>query len=344
MNSLPVGVGTGVGSMPGTDAAEAAAVVNGELDLAHLAELPARGIGADMIGRMATLLVDMPMDAGTWGYRLAARPSNASRRAADFLHADLDAVEELWDTAGFINTGRAFKVQVCGPFTLAATVETANGHKAIRDRGALSDIVESTAEGVIGHVAEVTRRLGADVVVQLDEPLVGAVIDGSVTPLTRMNPIAAVPVADVAESLRHIVDLVGRPTIVHNCGAPRWDLIARLPGVGHSVVLDRAVRTGASSMDVETLDGIGALVDRGDILVAGVVASDRVDRTARAETVATALAGITDRIGLKRKVLSENVMVTPSCGLAGAPPKWARTALGICARAGELLAADPDAL
>ena len=48
-------VGTGVGSMPGTDAREAAAIVNGEVDLAHLVELPGRGLGADMIGRMAAI-------------------------------------------------------------------------------------------------------------------------------------------------------------------------------------------------------------------------------------------------------------------------------------------------
>ncbi|MFT4042254.1 MAG: vitamin-B12 independent methionine synthase, partial [Gordonia sp. (in: high G+C Gram-positive bacteria)] len=68
------------------------------------------------------------------------------------------------------------------------------------------------------------------------------------------------------------------------------------------------------------------------------------DSTARAETVATALAAITDRIGLSRKVLAGNVIVAPTCGLAGASPRWARTALGICARVGELLADDPDAL
>ena len=45
------GVGaTGVGSMPGTDAREAAKTVTGSLEaLPHLAELPARGPGADMI-------------------------------------------------------------------------------------------------------------------------------------------------------------------------------------------------------------------------------------------------------------------------------------------------------
>ena len=43
------GVATGIGSMPGTDPMEAARIVVGELpDFPHLAELPARGPGADI--------------------------------------------------------------------------------------------------------------------------------------------------------------------------------------------------------------------------------------------------------------------------------------------------------
>ncbi|MGC4960193.1 vitamin-B12 independent methionine synthase [Gordonia sp. DT218] len=330
------GVGTGIGSMPGTDPRETAAVINGELDLAHLAELPERGAGADMVGRMAAVLVDLPMDAGTWGYRLAARGSAISRNSRDFLRADLDAVEELWDTAGFRGTGRPFKIQACGPFTLSASVELRAGHKVLRDRGAWHDVVASTAEGLRELVGEVTRRLGAEVIVQLDEPMIGQVIDGAVTPLTRFDTIPAVPVADVAESLHGVVEQIGRPTIIHSCAAPRWDLVERLRGVGWSL--------DVTSPTTADLDGIGSVIDRGDLLVAGVVPAVRGDQDLRAEIVATRLAALTDRIGLNRKVLSQNVMVSPTCGLAGATPAWAKTALGLCAAAGELLAADPTAL
>ena len=59
----PAGAATGVGSLPGTDVTEAAATVVGELPLLpHLPELPARGVGADMIGRTAALLVDLAVE------------------------------------------------------------------------------------------------------------------------------------------------------------------------------------------------------------------------------------------------------------------------------------------
>lgn len=332
-------VGTGVGSMPGTDAREAAAIVNGEVDLAHLVELPGRGLGADMIGRMAAILVDLPMDTTPSGYRLAQRPARVGRNAVDYLSADLDAVEELWDTAGFIGTERPFKTQICGPFTLAASVELPAGHKVLKDRGAWADVVSSTAEGLAAHVAEIRRRLGAQVMVQIDEPMIGAVIDGSVRPLTRYDPVPAIPVPEIAEALGELVSAAGAPVILHNCNTPRWDLIAALRGVAVSVDV-----TG--SVDNETLDGIGTLIDRGDAIVAGIIRAtggSRIDDSI-AERAATSLAEIFDRIGLPRNQLRNKVIVTPDCGLAGTDAARARAALAACAKVGALLSADPAAL
>src|SRR5690606_10988792 len=95
------GLATGIGSWPGTDPREAAAVVVGELtDLPHLVELPARGLGADMIGRVSALLVDMYLDTSTTGYRLVSRRGGVAARARDLLAQDLDALDEAWERAG----------------------------------------------------------------------------------------------------------------------------------------------------------------------------------------------------------------------------------------------------
>ena len=84
--------------MPGTDPAEAMRIVLGELpDLPYLAELPARGPGADLIGRTAALLIDLPVETTPTGWRFAGRPGRDLGRARDLLSSDLDALEE---TAG----------------------------------------------------------------------------------------------------------------------------------------------------------------------------------------------------------------------------------------------------
>src|SRR5882757_1459542 len=89
------GVGTGIGSLPGTDPAEAVRIILGELpELPHLPELPARGPGADLVGRTAGLLVDLPVQTTASGWRLGARSGRDSGRAVGYLSADFDAIEE----------------------------------------------------------------------------------------------------------------------------------------------------------------------------------------------------------------------------------------------------------
>ena len=61
--------------MPGTNPAEAMRVVAGELpDFPYLPELPDRGPGADLTGRTAALLVEIPVEVTPRGWRLAERP------------------------------------------------------------------------------------------------------------------------------------------------------------------------------------------------------------------------------------------------------------------------------
>src|SRR3954447_3517315 len=80
------GPASGVGSLPGSDPAEALRLVVGELpEVPHLPELPGRGPGADLIGRSAALLVDLAVDLTPAGWRLVPRPGLDLRRAKDLL-------------------------------------------------------------------------------------------------------------------------------------------------------------------------------------------------------------------------------------------------------------------
>src|SRR5580658_2468179 len=173
------GTATGIGSMPGENPMEAARTVADELpDLPYLTELPDRGPGADIIGRTAALLVDIPVElAGPRGSRVAERPGRDVRRARSLLSADLDAMEETLD--GYEGP---LKVQLAGPWTLAASIEQLRSlNSALADPGLVTDLATSLAEGAAAHVADVARRLPkATLLVQLDEPALPAVADGAV--------------------------------------------------------------------------------------------------------------------------------------------------------------------
>ena len=185
-------------------------------DLPHLAELPGRGPGADLTGRAAAILVDLPVDATPGGWRLADRPGRDLRRAHGLLARDLDALEEVAD--GYRG---ALKIQICGPWTMAATIElTRSQEPVLADPGAVGDLVASLAEGVAAHVADVRGRVpGADVLLQLDEPALPAVLAGSVPSASGLNRVRAVEADDAGSALRAVLSAVRAPGLVHCCAA-----------------------------------------------------------------------------------------------------------------------------
>lgn len=172
----------GLGPMPGTDLAQAADVVLSETVLPHIPQLPERGVGSDAIGRTAALL-EIPIGRGPRGWRVAAR----ERGDADRMARDLDMLEEAWH--GKVDT---VKVQLVGPFTLAAEVEMPNGHRMITDAGALRDLTDALIEACGEHRHDVAARFG-DVVLQLDEPLLPEVTAGTLRGTTDYETIRAIP-------------------------------------------------------------------------------------------------------------------------------------------------------
>lgn len=307
--------------MPGTDPRAATAVVIGETGLPYLPELPGRGVGGDLIGRAAGLLTDLPVDYVHRAYRFSASPTAETRRARDYLRWDLDALEERWETQGPAGEVESLKLQTCGPYTFAAHVELRGGHKVLRDHGAVRAVIDALADGLTCQVAEVERRLGVRAVVQVDEPSIGAVIDGTVPPLTRLDPIGPVPVAEAVEGLARLAGQVDRPLLLHTCAAPRWELIAAL----HATLGDVAVSLEPGTIGAGDFDALGGFLDGGGVVAAGLVPA--LDPGSDAEECALRFAALTDRIGLPRRVLAENVLVAPTCGLAGATPDGAARAL-----------------
>lgn len=329
---------TGIGSWPGVSAHQAAEIIVGELHtLAHLVELPARGVGADLIGRAGALLVDIGIDTAPRAYRIAGGRSAVLRRAVSLLNEDLDALEEAWERAGLRGQGRTVKVQAAGPITLAAELELSNGHRAITDSGALRDLAGSLAEGLAAHRAEVARRLDAEVVVQLDEPSLPAALAGRLTGVTSLSAVHPVDEQLAAALLDEVIGAVGAPVVLHSCAADLpWTLLQR------SALAAIAVDT--ATLRAADLDGVGEFIESGRTVLLGVVPGTAPTQRWVPEHAAAAAAAVTDRLGFARTILRERIGITPACGLAGATEGWARAAVGLAQKAADGLAADPEAI
>jgi methionine synthase II (cobalamin-independent) len=329
-------VATGIGSWPGIAARPAADVVVGELHtMSHLVELPARGVGADLIGRAAALLVGIGMDTVPRGYRVASGRSSVVRRAASLLDEDVDALEEAWERAGLRGGSRTVKVQGPGPITLAAHLELANGHRAITDAGAIRDLAGSLAEGLAAHRAEVARRLDVPVVVQLDEPSLPAALAGRLSGVSSFSPVHPVDESSAQGLLDDCIATIGGDVVVHCCAPDLpWKTLERTALAAVSV--DVATLTAAD------LDGIGEFVESGRAVMLGVVPATAPDRVSSPEQVAMSAASITDRLGFPRALLRDRIGLTPACGLAGATESWARTAIELVQKVADGIAEDPS--
>lgn len=327
MGEYPWGEGaaTGIGSLPGTDIVEAVKLVLGEVpELPYLPELPARGPGADMIGRSAGLLIDLPVELYAARWRVAARPGRDARRTADLRQWDLDALTE--QAAGYQGP---FKIQAAGPWTLATNLELRTGGAVLRDPGAVRDLADSLAEGLRAHVAEVAARLpGATVLLQLDEASLPAALAGQVPTESGLGTLPAVDENVAREVLRAVVDTAGVPVVVHCCASDP------------PVRLIREVGAVAAALDLELstdLEPLGEALEAGLGLLAGAVPT-RVPTPPTTEEVAERVRELWRRLGFPAERLPAQVVVTQACGLAGATPRYARAALAAARDAARRLA------
>jgi Cobalamin-independent synthase, Catalytic domain len=365
----PAGAATGVGSLPGTDVGEAAATVVGELPLLpHLPELPERGVGADMIGRTAALLVDLAVEVVPTGWRVTARPGRDHRRALDLLRFDVDAL----DAACAGPRPEWVKVQAAGPWTLAASVEVHSGHRVLTDRGAVREFAGSLGEGLRAHVAEIAERTGACVLVQLDEPSLPAVLAGTLPTASGWGTVRSVKAPDAEDLLRDLVSGLGVPVVVHCCAArPPLRLLAATGVAGIGIDATLPAVSGPTAVPA-ALDALGEVWDAGIPLLLGLVPAvprpAERGREPRAEAVVDAGSDdlgpdgpdspatgpalrvlarrafdLADRLGFDRSRLADLAVPTPTCGLAGATPEWARRAMTLSRELGKAFVDPPEA-
>lgn len=317
---------TGVGSYPGEDFDEALRVVLGELavdgGLPHLPEVPGRGITAGMVGRTLATVSELGVDLQPAGWRLTDAPGVDHRRARSLLAQDLDALEE--QAQAYVG---AFKIQVAGPWTLAATVEKPRGDRVLGDHGARRDLAQALAEGLRDHVADVRRRLPGvgRLVVQVDEPALPAVLAGQVPTASGFHRHRTVDLPEASQALEWVLGAVAADDTepwVHSCaaGAP-LGLLRRAGARGLSV--DLAQLTAADH------DTLAEAIEAGETVALGVVPSEVPATPPSDAEITESVLRWLDMLGLDPAEVGGRLVLTPSCGLAGADAGWVRRALAL---------------
>jgi len=187
------------------------------------------------------------------------------------------------------------------------------------------------------------RVPGASLLLQLDEPSLPAVLAGQVPTESGLGAYRAVDATDAASALRTVVETVGVPVVMHSC-APDVPLQTLRDAGAAAVSLDLGL--------LKDLDPLGEAIEAGVGLFAGAVPALPAPRPAPASALtsgpASALTSgkapadrvrkLWQRLGFPAAQIGRQVVVTPTCGLAGASPAYARAALTACREAGKRLA------
>jgi methionine synthase II (cobalamin-independent) len=260
------------------------------------------------------------------------------------LSSDLDVMEEVLD--GFRGP---LKIQLCGPWTLAATLELPRTlNVAIADPGAVADLTASLADGAAAHVADIAKRVpGAQLIVQFDEPALSAVAGGEVPTASGLSRLRPVEAEVLRERLAQVIAGTGKYTVVHSCSTAVPFGIIRAAGAGALSFDLSQLRRGEEDAVAEAAEaGLGLLTgaipavpapaDPGPAGPTGTVAPG--DGSAEARQAAERVIRLWRRLGLPLETCPVQAVITPACGLAGASPDQARAALTRCREAGSMLA------
>jgi methionine synthase II (cobalamin-independent) len=299
---------TGIGSWPGTDMMDAIKIAFAECpELPYLPELPTRGPYAQLIGRSTAFLAGLAVDLQPAGWRLTDASSRDHRLAISNLRSDLDLLEE--HAQGYEGT---VKLSVAGPWTLAAMMERPRGDRVLADHGARRDLSQSLAEGIAQLVAELIRRLpDIEPLIQLDEPMLPAVLAGTIANASGLSRHRAIEPPEVSGAIIHIRErLAPTPIAVHCCATDPPIELLRLAGAA-GVLLD------IDQLSTADWDAAGATLEAGMWIGMGALPTNRtatLDQLGPDEVARRVLAPLRD-LGLEPPIAAR-IVITPACGLA----------------------------
>lgn len=293
---------TGVGAWPGTNVYDVASAIRDLcVGLPHLAELPERGPGAEMIGRTMGLISaasnDFAVETVPTGWRLTDGRGRDMRRADSFMSNDLDVVEQVFE-----DYEGDYKIQVVGPWTLAASVEMHSGEMVLRDSGAVRDLTAALAHTVTRHVADVQRRIpNANILLQFDEPLLRDVLRGSIKTQSGFSAYREVEPVVLGAGLKQVCDAHFGKTIVHSCADEiPFDLI-RQAGIS-------AVSFDVALVGDKATDFVGEQIDAGGFVILGISPTS-------AKRGLEGVRRVGSRIGYSYEEWNTHIMLSPPCDL-----------------------------
>jgi hypothetical protein len=161
------------------------------------------------------------------------------------------------------------------------------------------------------------------VIVQVDEPALPAVLTGRVPTASGFSRHRSVDAPAASPALEWVFSAIsesGATPIAHCCAADAP--VSLLTGAGAA-----GVSVDLGVLEVAAYDDLAVLLEQRHPVLLGVVPSVGPTSPPGEKQLTEQVLRFLDMLGLDAETVTESLVITPACGLAGADSGWARRAL-----------------
>jgi len=310
----------GIGSMPHKDADSALDLIFKYLPNAPFwPQLPKRDIREGMVAQFAENLpcIKVTNDGFLFDGRLSDKELEIFYERiiafdVDYFKIGINSASGLY---GFyerlkrseLQNLEFIKCQVTGPFTFAASINDNRGIALLHEEVFMQAVLKGIAMKALWQI-KLFREFGKKIALFIDEPYLGC-FGSAYTPINREQVIKGL--TELASTLKSADVLLG----VHCCGNTDWSIFTDVEDI--DIISFDAF--GFLDKLVLYADGLGEFFKRGGLLCWGIVPTqeftDRTDMNSLVTRIKSGMGALVKK-GLDKDLLWNNMLLSPSCGLA----------------------------
>jgi methionine synthase II (cobalamin-independent) len=220
------------------------------------------------------------------------------------------------------------KCQITGPFTLAASVKDDSGIALLHDEVLMQAVIKGLLMKALWQI-KLFLGFGKKIIVFIDEPYLGC-FGSAYTPINRDSVVSGL--TEIAEGIKAAGALTG----VHCCGNTDWSIFTGIKAI------DIINFDAYSFLDKFTLyaGDINDFLKRDGVICWGIVPTQEFSGQDKAENLVGRIRDGFDLLakkGVDRNALSENILISPACGLGTLDPQKAEKIFCLLSQASEIL-------
>ena len=313
------GLATGAGSLPHTE-------VEGALDLVFKhtpnvpfwPQLPKRDFHEGMVAQFSENLPCLKAKAGSLIFDPQEKEKELEVFYEKIISDDVDYFKISPDFAAGLHGFYArlnnvdltridfIKIQVTGPFTFLASINDENGIMLLYNPVLKQAVIKALSMKLRWQI-NLFRKFAKPIIAFIDEPYLGA-FGSAYTPISREDVISGL--IEFAEGLKCKDVLLG----VHCCGNTDWSIFTDIPCI-------KLINFDAFSFQdkfVLYAENLKSFLQRGGVICWGIVPTQNFKGTENAQSLTAKLRQGLDNLvrkGIEEKLLLDNLMISPACGL-----------------------------